>query len=100
MIHEDIKKGIKEAMLAKDEVKLRTLRGMSAAFTNELVAKGRKPDELLADEEALGVISRLAKQRKDSMEQFKKGNREGNCPTCLQAGIQSDCSRKNGQRGS
>ena len=76
MIHEDIKKGIKEAMLAKDEVKLRTLRGMSAAFTNELVAKGRKPDELLADEEALGVISRLAKQRKDSMEQFKKGNRE------------------------
>ena len=31
---------------------------------------------MLNDEEALAVINRLAKQRKDSIEQFKKGNRE------------------------
>ena len=49
---------------------------MVSAFTNELVAKNRKPSEMLADEEALVVIARLAKQRKDSIEQFKKGNRE------------------------
>src|SRR3972149_2963708 len=76
MLHEQIKNGIKEAMLAKDIVRLETLRGMSAAFTNELVAKNRKPNETLVDEEVLTVIARLAKQRKDSIEQFKKGNRQ------------------------
>jgi len=76
MLHEQIKNGIKEAMMAKDAVRLETLRGMSAAFTNELVAKSRKPSEFLNDEEVLAVITRLAKQRKDSIEQFKKGNRE------------------------
>lgn len=62
--------------MAKDAVKLKTFRGMSAAFTNELVAKNKKPQDMLTDEEALAVISRLAKQRKDSIEQFKKGGRE------------------------
>ena len=76
MLHEQIRSGIKEAMMAKDSVRLETFRGMSAAFTNELVAKARKPSEILTDEEALSVIARLAKQRKDSIEQFKKGNRQ------------------------
>ncbi|MEK7071479.1 MAG: GatB/YqeY domain-containing protein [Patescibacteria group bacterium] len=76
MLHEQIKNQIKEAMLAKDKVRLETLRGMLAGFTNELVAKGRKPNEMLADEEALVVITRLSKQRKDSIEQFGKGGRD------------------------
>jgi uncharacterized protein len=76
MLHEQIKSGIKEAMLAKDQVRLKTLRGMSAAFTNELVAKNKKPQDSLTDEEVLIVIGRLAKQRKDSIDQFKKGGRE------------------------
>jgi len=76
MLHKQIKNKIKEAMLAKNTVLLETLRSMIAGFMNELVAKGRKPNEMLNDEEALAVINRLAKQRKDSIEQFKKGNRE------------------------
>jgi hypothetical protein len=76
MLHEQIKNGIKEAMMAKDALKLKAFRAMSAAFTNELVAKNKKPQEMLKDDEALAVITRLAKQRKDSIEQFKKGNRE------------------------
>ena len=76
MLHEQIKNGIKEAMMAKDQIRLDTMRGMVAGFTNELVAKGRKPNEMLTDEEVLAVITRLAKQRKDSIEQFKKGNRD------------------------
>jgi uncharacterized protein YqeY len=76
MIQENIKSQIKEAMLARDTVRLEVLRGMSAAFTNELVAKGRKPQEILSDEEALAVITRLSKQRKDSIEQYQKGGRE------------------------
>jgi len=76
MLHEQIKSGIKEAMMAKDSVRLETYRNMLASFTNELVSKNRKPNEILGDEEAIAVIARLSKQRKDSIEQFKKGNRE------------------------
>jgi uncharacterized protein YqeY len=71
----DIKGKIKEAMMAKDTVRLDVLRGMSAAFTNELVAKGRKPQDELTDDEVMAVIMRLSKQRKDSIEQFEKANR-------------------------
>lgn len=76
MLHEQIKSKIKEAMMAKDSVRLETYRGMLSAFTNELVAKNRKPNEMLSDDDAIMVITRLSKQRKDSIEQFKKGNRE------------------------
>ena len=76
MLHEQIKGKIKEAMLTKDVVLLKTLREMVAAFMNEVMAKGKKPNEMLTDEEVIIVITRLAKQRKDSIEQFKKGNRE------------------------
>jgi len=74
-LHTDIKDGIKKAMLAKDSVRLNALRNLSAAFTNELVAKGKKPQEELDDEGALAVIKRLAKQRKDSIDQFQKAGR-------------------------
>jgi uncharacterized protein YqeY len=76
MLHEEIKNKIKEAMMSKDSVSLDTYRGMLSAFTNELVAKGKKPSGMLADDEAIAVIARLARQRKDSIEQFKKGARE------------------------
>ncbi|MCU0660333.1 MAG: GatB/YqeY domain-containing protein [Candidatus Pacebacteria bacterium] len=75
MLHEQIKLEIKEAMLAKEQTRLDVLRGLSSAFTNELIAKGRKPQELLPDAEALAVIMRSVKQRKDSIEQFLAGGR-------------------------
>lgn len=75
-LQSDIKNQIKEAMLARDTEKLSVLRGLSASFTNELVAKKRKPDEELGDEEALEVIRKAVKQRKDSIEQFEKGSRQ------------------------
>jgi uncharacterized protein YqeY len=74
-VQNDIKDEIKKAMIARDQVRLTTLRGLSAAFTNELVAKKHRPDEELSDDEALAVISRAVKQRKDSIEQFEKGGR-------------------------
>lgn len=75
-IHETVKKGIFDAMKAKDEVRLRTLRSLSSAMTNDVVAKKRKPDEFLTDDEAMAVLKRAASQRKDSIEQFVKGGRE------------------------
>lgn len=74
-IHETIKASIPEALKAKDEVRLRTLRSLATAMTNEVVAKKRKPDEFLTDDEALAVIKRAANQRKDSIEQFEQGGR-------------------------
>lgn len=62
-------------MRAKDAVRLAVLRGISAAATNEAVAKGKGPDALLSDDELLTVIMRAAKQRKDSIEQFTAGGR-------------------------
>ncbi len=74
-LHEQIKNNIKEAMKAGDKVRLEVMRGLSTAFMNELVATSRTPQDLLTDEQAITVITRLAKQRKDSIEQFTKGGR-------------------------
>jgi len=74
-IHETLKKSIPDALRAHDEVRLRTLRSLVTAMTNEVVAKKRKPDEFLTDDEALAVIKRAVNQRKDSIEQFEKASR-------------------------
>ena len=76
MLHEQIQKEVQEAMKAREELKLSVLRGMLSSFTNELVATKRKPTEKLTDDEVIGVIRGLAKQRKESIEQFRAGNRE------------------------
>ena len=76
MLHKQIKEGVKMALLSKDSIRLSVLRGLLAAFTNELVATKRKPQEELSDEEVIAVIKRAVKQRKDSIDQFRKGGRE------------------------
>ena len=75
MLSQDIRAQMIAAMKAKDQVRLDTLRGCLAAFTNELVAKGKKPTEELSDDEAIGVLKRLGKQRTDAVEQYTKGGR-------------------------
>ena len=74
-MQEEIKSGIKAAMMAKDSVRLGVLRGLSSAFTNELISKGKMPSDTLPDDEVLAVIKREAKRRKDSIEQFEGGGR-------------------------
>ena len=64
------------ALLSRDNVRLTVLRGLMASFTNELVATKRKPQEELSDEEVIAVIKRAVKQRKDSIDQFRKDGRE------------------------
>jgi uncharacterized protein YqeY len=75
-IQTEIKQKMAEAAKARDAVRLSVLRGLSAAFTNELVAKGKSTSDSLTEEESLAVIKRQAKQRKDSIEQFEKGGRK------------------------
>jgi len=74
-IHTDLRVTLKESMKAKDEVRLRTVRGIMTACTNELVATARTPQDELKDEEVLAVIKRLAKQRKESIVQYEAAKR-------------------------
>ena len=74
-LHEDIKAELKEAMKAKEATRLTVIRGMLTAFTNELVSTGKTPQDRLEDDAVRAVIKRLAKQRKDSIEQFEAAGR-------------------------
>jgi uncharacterized protein len=74
-LHETIKSSLKDAMKAREEVKLRTIRSILTAFMNESVATGGTPQSVLEDDKALAVIKRLAKQRKESILQFDANNR-------------------------
>ncbi|MEA3398972.1 MAG: GatB/YqeY domain-containing protein [Patescibacteria group bacterium] len=74
-LHQKIKEGIKESMKNRDTVQLNVRRDLVTSFTNELVANGKTPQGELTDEEVLKVITRTAKQRKDSIDQFTKGGR-------------------------
>jgi uncharacterized protein YqeY len=74
-IHTELRTTLKESMKAKDEVRLRTVRNIMTACTNELVATGKTPQDELDDAGALNVIKRLAKQRKESIVQYEAANR-------------------------
>jgi hypothetical protein len=63
---------IKDAMRAKDQVKLDVLRAMKSALKYKFVEKEQKD---LTDDEALQVFQSLIKQRKDAAEQAKQFNR-------------------------
>lgn len=74
-LHSTIKEQIKDALRAKDTIRLETLRGLNALFQNELMSTGSNV-EFLADDKVLALVKRSVKQRKDSIEQFGKGGRE------------------------
>jgi uncharacterized protein YqeY len=74
MIHAKIKEDLKKSMLAKEQEKTLVLRGVISAFMNEMIAKKMTETEI-PDEEGFNVLRRLVKQRKDSIDQFTKGNR-------------------------
>lgn len=74
-LNEEIRNSLKEAMKAKDAVTLRTVRSILTAFTNELVATGKTPQDIISDEDGLAVIKRLAKQRKESIVQYEAADR-------------------------
>src|SRR5207237_5154864 len=69
---EQISKDMTDAMRARDERRLSTLRMVKSAIKNKEVDK-RAP---LDDKETLAVLSTLIKQRKDSVEQFTRGGRQ------------------------
>src|SRR6201982_1905360 len=68
---EKIQSDLVEAMRAKDELRLSVLRGIKSAIKLKEVEKIRTLDE----SETIQILQTLVKQRKESIEQFTKGNR-------------------------
>ncbi|WP_412990238.1 GatB/YqeY domain-containing protein [Pediococcus siamensis] len=71
-IVETVTADMKTAMKARDKQTLSVIRMLKAALMNEKV----KVNHELTDEEAQAVIAREYKQRKESLDEFQKGNRE------------------------
>lgn len=88
MLKEKINQDIKQAMINKEELLLLVLRGINAAIHNKEIEKRTKLSKTekdlakleeqckLSDEEVIDIISSEAKKRKDSIEEFIKGNRQ------------------------
>jgi uncharacterized protein len=73
-IQEEIDADLKDAMRSRDAERLSVLRMVKSALTNAAIEK-RGVTGGLADSEAVGVIRKQVKQRRDSIESFEKGGR-------------------------
>lgn len=70
-VKEQISADLKEAMKAKDQIRIDTLRSALSAFTYKKVEKGV---DLTAEEES-AVLQKQVKQRNDSIAEYTKANR-------------------------
>ncbi len=75
-IKEQIFTDLKEAMKAKDQDRLRVLRSLKAKLMEKEIAERQGGEAELSDEQALQVLTKAAKQRKESIAQFTDGGRE------------------------
>jgi len=75
MLRDDINNAVKEAMKAKDERKLSTLRMVNSTIKNaDIEARGQgKPP--LSDADLLSVLQKMIKQRHEAVELYDRGGR-------------------------
>jgi uncharacterized protein YqeY len=71
-LQDQIQSQLATAMRNKDQLRLSVLRMMKTAVKNKEIEKMKPLDEA----EVLAVLNSLVKQRKDSIDQFRKGGRE------------------------
>ncbi len=72
MILDQIQESLKQAQLARDEVKVSTLRLLLSEVKNSEIAQGHT----LSDEEVKEVVGREAKKRREAAAGFRSGGRE------------------------
>lgn len=75
MTKKQLQEELKQSMLAKDELKTSVLRLLLSAINYYEIQKGGAGYEA-SDEDVLTVIQQQVKQRRDSIEQYKAGNRQ------------------------
>jgi len=73
MLFEQISEDIKQAMLAKDKVRLEALRGVKKELLEAKTAKGS--DGNLTEDQGVKILQKMVKQRKDAAEIFAQQNR-------------------------
>ncbi len=81
-MRERINQAVKDAMKAGDKVRVATLRLVNAAIKDRDVAI--KPDDVtrasdggrIGEAEIVSLLQKMVKQRRDSIEAYRKGNRE------------------------
>lgn len=74
-IKEQIIADITKAMKAKDQDKLRVLRSLKAKLMEKEISERKDGEANISDEQAVEVLMKASKQRKESIEQFEKGDR-------------------------
>jgi uncharacterized protein len=75
LIRDEINNSLKEAMKAKDERRVSTLRLVNSTLKNaDIEARGQRKDPL-GDDGVLGVLQKMIKQRNESAELYDKGGR-------------------------
>ena len=72
-LFEQISENIKQAMLAKDKVRLEALRGIKKELLEAKTAKGS--DGNLTEEQGVKILQKMVKQRKDSADIFQQQSR-------------------------
>jgi uncharacterized protein YqeY len=75
MLRDDINNALKDAMKARDERRVSTLRLVNSTFKNadiEARGQGKSP---LSDDELLSLLQKMIKQRQESIELYEKGGR-------------------------
>ena len=76
MLREDINNAVKEAMKAKNERKLSTLRMVNSTIKNADIAARGEGKPPLSDADLLGVLQKMIKQRQEAVELYEKAGRQ------------------------
>ena len=75
-LKERIGEDIKSAMKAKNKIRLETVRSIKKAILEKEVALRPKGQDSLTEEQEIELLAQQAKQRRDSIEQYRNGGRE------------------------
>lgn len=74
-IKDQIMADLKQAMKNKDQDRLRVLRSLKSKLLEREISERKEGEASLSDEQTIEVLMKAAKQRKESIEQFEKGDR-------------------------
>jgi len=75
-LKEQILEDLKTAMKAKDKDRLQVLRSLKAKLQEKEIAERKDGEAILSEEQAISVLMKAAKQRKESITQFEEGGRQ------------------------
>ncbi|MEP1307102.1 MAG: GatB/YqeY domain-containing protein [Balneola sp.] len=75
-LKEQILEDLKTAMKAKDKDRLQVLRSIKAKLQEKEIAERKDGEATLSEEQAISVLMKAAKQRKESIAQFEDGDRK------------------------